>query len=1100
MSLRATAAAFVKEGGIGLAIVVLLSLVVWLGGDYFGLSPLVAQAVIAAMVGLSVAMFVVRRLLARRQAKRLAAKFMELAAQDADATLGERKAKQEEIAALLREGVAHLRMSEHGEKAVSDLPWYLVVGTPGSGKSTLLEQSGLSFTPMGRVRKPVSEAGTTRDLDWWLTDSAVFLDVPGRYISSLDSPFEWPAFVGALKEARAHAPVSGVIIVLPVPEILDLKNDEVEPYAKNIRDRLDELSAQCRWVFPVYVVFSKCDAMAGFSEAFSNLPGEQRGQPWGATLPFKIDENRNYRTVFHDECNRLSEPLRERILAALSIDAPPATKERTALFPRQVFLAQRRMGEVLGAVFRPNPFIETGLLRGFYFTSAAQGGVLHDLVKEAKETPPLTAVSPWFMARLFADILPPDRHLARLSFKEHRRRRALATALGTGALAASLLFGVLMLLSFLDHRRAMEGVLAARAQSDESERMESLRRALVAADEPRTLARAIPFGGAEARAIEAARKDYGALARKRVTQPVADEIQRQLRQLRERGYGSIADYDAALDATLALRLLAGKAPGAADSAKARLVEAARACARGETSREALWIANLDYLLADKERLAAAAPAIDSALMESVDQDLKGALWVQAAYLDVLREAPPLTAVKRDALIAGPGRDYVVLAVEVPGIYTQRGYDDYVGVAIKRKAEALASRLAALGQEKPAWSIAAEITDRYADEHAAAWAKAQASFAAKDFDGLDECALALKSLTGRDSAIRELLVALLGARALKLQNGQQRNASGDDLKWLDAALAPLAKIPAQLETMLQNASGPDPVLDYLAQGKLDSLIAALNEAARATDDALAGAPRELRAHYQLVFDRLLEGAARELCQQAQLEAERLWLGALSGFEADCGDAFPFNADSAREAPMNTVARYLNPKNGRFAAAVARLRALRSCEVTVGHIPDTRRYALVVFSKEFEQALERLSEMQEALFAGGESISVRFAVAFSRTPGVDDISLSAGSKSRGLNDAGSGELAWTQDNATSVKLQARVAGQWLARDYATRDWGLLRLLAEAERTSPDTARLKCTWRFAQDGRNFDVSAELDFKSGRALEPALFSTLGMPQKVGP
>ncbi len=132
MNLRATASAFVKEGGIGLAVLVLLVLLVWLGGDYLGMQSIIAQAIIAGLVAIGILLFVTRRILAKRQAKKLANKFLELAAEDADATLGERKAKQQEIAAQLREGVAHLRMSAHGEKAVSELPWYLVVGSAGA--------------------------------------------------------------------------------------------------------------------------------------------------------------------------------------------------------------------------------------------------------------------------------------------------------------------------------------------------------------------------------------------------------------------------------------------------------------------------------------------------------------------------------------------------------------------------------------------------------------------------------------------------------------------------------------------------------------------------------------------------------------------------------------------------------------------------------------------------------------------------------------------------------------------------------------------------------------------------------------------------------
>lgn len=1099
MSLRSTAAAFVKEGGIGLAVMVLLVLLVWLGGDYLGVAPVISQSVIVGVVCVGVALFITRRVLARRQAKRLATKFLELAAEDADATLGERKARQQEMAALLREGVAHLRMSEHGERAVSELPWYLVIGPTGAGKSTLMEQSGLAFAQMGRVRKPVSEAGETRDLDWWLAQSAVFLDVPGRYISSHESPFEWAAFVGALKEARAQAPVSGVVVVISLPEILELKNDEIEPWAKNIRDRLDELSAQCRWVFPVYVAFSKLDCLAGFAPAFGALAEEQRRQAWGATLPFKVDENRNYRTIFHDECNRLSEPLREQVLAALAGEAPPAEKEQAALFPRQVFLAQRRMGEVLGAVFRPNPFIETGLLRGFYFASARQGGIRHDLIRETRAEQAPRDQAPFFVSQLFTDVLPPDRHLARLSVKERKRRRALATAVGAGAIAASVLLSAIMLLAFADHQAAIERVVAARANSSEHARMEELRKALIAADAPRTLARAVPLGGAENRVVDAARGDYAALALKLVVQPATDEIQRRLAATRASGYDSMAKYDAALGAAVALHMLAGHTPLNGEAVRPELVRALRSIAGGDEAIEAQSVAQIDYLLASPAALKSAMPRVDSALLEAVDSDLKGALWEQAAWLDIVREAPVFSPVTRDSLIAGAGREFLVMS-EVPGFYTQRGYDGYVAPAIKRRAAELAQRLKALGQEKPAWSIAASLTDRYADEHAAAWARAQRNFATRDFEGLAQCAQALKRLTGADSVISELLQSLRTGRALKLADGTVRNSDADDLKWLGGALAPLATLAGQIETVLSEGSAAEPVLDCHKRGKLDALVAAHNDCARAIIDALALAPTEQRPHYQHVFDRLLEGAARELCQQAQAECEQLWLGALAGYAADVAPYFPFHAQSQREAPLNTVARLFNPKSGRFTAVVVTLEALRSYTITVGLAEQAQRLALVRFSAEFEAALARLRKLQDAWFGGGETMLVKFRVSFARSPGVDDVSLACGKATRSLNDPGAGELSWAQESATGVKLQARLGGAWAALDYATQDWGLVRLVAAARRAKLDAARTQCTWRFTQGAQSADVTIEFEFLSGHALEPEQFSALALPEKVGP
>jgi len=1101
MNLRALTSAFIKEGGIGLAVIVLLMLMVFIGGDYFELEPRLSQALMAGIVFAGLAIYAARRIMARRQARKLTSKFMELAAEDADATLGERKAKQQEIASLLREGVAALRLSEQGEQAITQLPWYLVIGPANAGKSMLLETSGQNFATLGRVRKPVSEAGTTRDLDWWVSSQGVFLDVPGRYISDAGSPFEWPAFVSALRQTRAQAPVSGVLVVIPLPEILALKNDELEPWAKNIRDRLDELSSQCRWVFPVYVVFSKCDCVKGFDAAFSNLAEEGRRQAFGATLPFAVDENRNYRTIFHDECNRLSEPLRLQVLASLAQDLPGAAKEGMALFPRQFFLAQRRMGEVLGPVFRPNPFIETGLLRGFYFTSATQGGPLHDLVSERVEQLPAPAEkAAFFVSQIFADVLPPDRYLARLSFKESRRRRALTTLLAAASLLLALMVSAGMALAFSERRQNIVALAQARALQDPFARMDALREALQQAEANRSpVTRLFVFNGdPEGRAVGETRQEYHQALRARVIQPAADFLAEEIHRLRDQRVRSIADYDRMLAAFVALRALAGRGDLKAEALRPELERALAALAPEAAMREVLFRQS-DYLLARPAELASCLARVDSGLLEVVDRELRGALWIEAAFADVMREAPAdLPALNLQDLVASPGRSCLALGQAVPGIYTQRGYDTYVAPAMASRAQEIARRYAALGENKPAWSIEASLTDYYADAYARAWDDAQASFTVADFASLSDCAQGLKSLTGPDSAMRELMVSLRAGRTLLLKNGTRRNVSGDDLKWLETALNHLRAIHAALEPMLQSTNAGSHLMEYLAQGKLDALLGTFNDVARGLDDVAAVAPRESKDRMGAVLSTLLEGVIRELREAALAEAGDVWRTSVAAsWRLDLAPYYPFNAESVSEAAVGAVSRLLNPVNGTLWVAVAVFEKLRAKSVN--------GRSLLEYGPEFSAALERAARLRDSLFDGGETARVPFSVVFDRGEGVADVGFTLGDKSVTYTDLGTkaAEFAWTESMAPGVRVQARVGQSlWLNRSYPAQKWGIVRLFSEAKRTPVGERRVKCAWVFTQmlgtRTLSFMAYAEFEFGSGVAFEPALFSELKLPETL--
>ena len=49
--------------------------------------------------------------------------------------------------------------------------------------------------------------------------------------------------------------------------------------------RIDEMQEQLRMVLPVYVMFTKCDLIAGFVEYCGDLKRSERGQAWGPPSP-----------------------------------------------------------------------------------------------------------------------------------------------------------------------------------------------------------------------------------------------------------------------------------------------------------------------------------------------------------------------------------------------------------------------------------------------------------------------------------------------------------------------------------------------------------------------------------------------------------------------------------------------------------------------------------------------------------------------------------------------------------------------------------------------------------------------------------------------
>src|SRR3954453_7870159 len=179
-----------------------------------------------------------------------------------------------------------------------DLPWYVIIGPPGAGKTTALVNSGLKF-PLSRGAKPAAIAGVggTRYCDWWFPEEAVLIDTAGRYTTQ-DSDAKtdkksWFEFLDLLKKNRPRQPINGVMVAISIGDLLTLGPAEIQAHADAIRARLLELHERLKVDFPVYVLFTKTDLVAGFVEFFANLNEQARQQVWGATFQ-TADKTRNY--------------------------------------------------------------------------------------------------------------------------------------------------------------------------------------------------------------------------------------------------------------------------------------------------------------------------------------------------------------------------------------------------------------------------------------------------------------------------------------------------------------------------------------------------------------------------------------------------------------------------------------------------------------------------------------------------------------------------------------------------------------------------------------------------------------------------------------
>ncbi len=359
-----------------------------------------------------------------------------------------------------------------GTAALYALPWYLMIGPPGAGKTTAIAHSGLHF-PVGIDR--IRGVGGTRNCDWFFTDQAILLDTAGRYVTEPSDTDEWYSFLDTLKKHRKERPINGVLIGIALDELAGATTADVDDHADTIRRRLDELIRRLGLRFPVYVLFTKADLLHGFVEFFGEQGRREREAIWGTTLTAEQQRAPDLRAVFEREFDLLEDSLVNARTASLG--RALKREERSAIyhFPLQFAALKPNLSRFVERLYQPNPYQETPLVRGFYFTSGTQEGipidrVIQNLAARFDLPPELTGgfqVEPepksYFIKDLFNEVVVPDQFLVRHTSKAASKLRMAKAGASIAALLGLLLFGLFVSQATVRSRTDIGRIQAASA-------------------------------------------------------------------------------------------------------------------------------------------------------------------------------------------------------------------------------------------------------------------------------------------------------------------------------------------------------------------------------------------------------------------------------------------------------------------------------------------------------------------------------------------------------------------------------------------------------------------------------------------------------------
>ena len=357
-----------------LAIAALLA-AVWFGFPMTGIELMAEVWVRATVIGVILALILIPMLFRWLRGRR-AAKALE------ESLIPEPVGDGKVIAERMQEALGKLKKSG-GKTYLYDLPWYIIIGPPGAGKTTALRNSGIEFPGSEALANGTDGFGGTRNCDWWFAEDAVLIDTAGRYTTQ-DSDgtadkASWTAFLETLKRGRPNQPINGVILSFSVADMMAHDAAALERHAQTVRARLSEIHEVLKIDFPVYVLFTKADLIAGFREYFSSFNVSRRKAVWGVTFQTR-DRAAPTHTQVEAEFDRLVSRLSDEVVDRMSEE--PDSVSRIAIFglPSQMALLRADIGEFLRKVFEPTRYKTNAILRGFYFTSGTQEGTPIDQV------------------------------------------------------------------------------------------------------------------------------------------------------------------------------------------------------------------------------------------------------------------------------------------------------------------------------------------------------------------------------------------------------------------------------------------------------------------------------------------------------------------------------------------------------------------------------------------------------------------------------------------------------------------------------------------------------------------------------------------------
>jgi len=265
-----------------------------------------------------------------------------------------------------------------GERTANHLPWFLVIGPRNAGKTHLILQSGLKrFQQQQFAIDPKDEDSNYKHCNWWLTQEALFLDIPGHYFEHDKNKINWQHLTEILQKYIRRKNFHGIILTLDATEWSSQNKNTQQNLIQQLKHSLHILTKYLKHPCPLHLVFTKLDKVAGFGEFFSDLGKEERERTWG----FPIPTSSNLPNTFKAQYDRILKRLNERIILRLHQERNAEKRILIQQFPAQIEILKSNLTNFIYQFADSLSHYSKTPLQGIYFVSNLQQGMPVNLVQ-----------------------------------------------------------------------------------------------------------------------------------------------------------------------------------------------------------------------------------------------------------------------------------------------------------------------------------------------------------------------------------------------------------------------------------------------------------------------------------------------------------------------------------------------------------------------------------------------------------------------------------------------------------------------------------------------------------------------------------------------